>query len=179
MTIYTERLLLRAWEKNDLTDLIQLNADPEVMRFFPSVLTKEESEKLLDKMLRHFENFGFGIWRMEEKNTKEFIGFTGLHQVGEDMDFAPAVEIAWRLKKEYWGLAYATEAALFSVGYAFSELGLDQLVSYTTKTNLRSEKLMQRIGMRKMGEFTHPRLSPGHPLAPHVLYKIEKAASSR
>lgn len=171
------RLLLRQWRDDDLPAFTQMCADPQVMRYFPAPLSRLESAALIGRVRGHFAEHGFGLWALERKDTGEFIGFTGLLNVGFDAPFVPAVEIGWRLAREHWGLGYASEAAWTSLRCAFDRLGLDEVVAFTTQTNLPSQKVMQAIGMRPdpSGDFEHPRLAVDHPLRHHVLYRITRA----
>ena len=107
--------------------------------------------------------------------SDDFIGMVGLNNVHANMPFAPAVEIAWRLHRDYWGLGYATEAALAALRYAFEVLELSEVVAFTAVINKRSQKLMQRLGMTDTQDnFYHPMLDAEHRLAEHVLYKITR-----
>ena len=109
---------------------------------------------------------------MEIKSTGEFIGYVGLHEIGFDADFTPGVEIGWRLAADYHNQGYATEAAKAVLSLAKCA-GIERLFSFTAKINAPSERVMQKIGMVKAGEFMHPNLSDDSPLCVHVLYKID------
>jgi RimJ/RimL family protein N-acetyltransferase len=89
--------------------------------------------------------------------------------------FTPCVEVGWRLAFEHWGHGYATEAARLALGYGFGTVALQELVSYTSTTNRRSRAVMERLGMRRdpADDFDYPRLPEGHPLRPHVLYRLD------
>lgn len=177
-TLSSERLILRPWRNDDLDALAQLCADPEVMAHFPEVLDRVGSAHLLDKLMAHQAEHGFTFWALERLDTGGVIGFTGLARVGFDAPFVPAVEIGWRLARRYWGQGYALEAARRSLQFAFEELALDQVVAFTTPGNLRSWRLMERLGMRRdpADDFEHPGLPSGHPLRPHWLYRIQREA---
>ena len=131
----TERLILRCWRESDLEPLAMLNADPEVMEYFPSVLTCAESDARVEGIRRHFEQHGYGLWAVEVPGVSPFIGFTGLNIPQIQAHFTPCVEIGWRLARHAWGHGYATEAARACVDFAFLNLGLDRIVSYTTVKN--------------------------------------------
>jgi ribosomal-protein-alanine N-acetyltransferase len=167
----TERLLLRGWGPGDREPFAALNADPEVMRFFPAPLNRAESDAFVDRMAVGFERDGFGLWAMAVDGR--FIGFTGLQRVSFEARFTPAVEIGWRLARSAWGRGYATEAARAALAFAFDTAGLDEVVSFTAVQNLRSQAVMRRLGMTTdpIDDFDHPRLEPGHPLRGHVLYR--------
>ncbi len=151
-----------------------MNADPEVMAFFPAILTREESDALVDRFEEEYSRRGFCPWAVEERESSRFIGFVGLHEVPDYLTFAPALEVGWRLAREFWGQGLATEAAATSLTFAFRELGADEVVSMTSEVNQRSRRVMERLGMhREPGDdFEHPRVAVGHRLRPHVLYRL-------
>lgn len=171
------RLRLRPWRDTDLAAFAAMCADPRVMRYFPGLLSRLESAALIGRVRGHFAEYGYGLWALERKDSGAFIGFTGLLNVGFDAPFTPAVEIGWSLAPEHWGLGYASEAAWAVLRCAFDRLALDQVVSFTTEANLHSQKVMQAIGMQRdlAGDFEHPKIPEGHPLRPHVLYRISRA----
>jgi RimJ/RimL family protein N-acetyltransferase len=173
----TDRLLLRQWRDSDRDPFAAINADPAVMEHFPALQTREQSDALIDRQLPAIEERGWGLWALEVRETGEFIGFTGLSVPSFEAHFMPAVEIGWRLAKGAWGNGYATEAARASLAHGFGPAGLDAVVSFTTTTNLPSQRVMQRIGMThdEAGDFDHPRLEAGHRLQRHVLYRIDRA----
>jgi RimJ/RimL family protein N-acetyltransferase len=172
----TARLLLRQWRDSDLEAFAALNADPEVMRHFPSVLTRAESDALALGARALISSRGWGLWAVEVVESAPFIGFLGLAQPRFDAHFTPAVEIGWRLAREHWGSGYATEGARAVVATAFDELGLDELVSFTTVANAASRRVMERLEMTHdpADDFEHPLLAPGHPQRPHVLYRLRR-----
>lgn len=169
----TRRLVLRRWRESDREPFAALNADPEVMRYFPAPLTRAESDALVERAARHFDEHGFGPWAVEVIGGPPFIGFVGLSNVAFAAPFTPAVEAGWRLRREAWGRGYAAEAAAAALEYGFGALGLAEIVSFTVPANLRSRRVMERVGMRRDagGDFDHPRLPPGDPLRRHVLYR--------
>lgn len=171
--IQTERLLLRQWTDEDFEPFAALNADPEVMQFFPSVQTRAESDAAAAGNRAHIEKHGWGLWAVEITHTGEFIGFTGLWSVPPEFPFSPAVEVGWRLARAYWGQGFATEAARAAVYFGFGDLGLDEIVSMTTAANERSWRVMEKLGMTRdpADDFDHPRVPEGHALRRHVLYR--------
>ncbi|CNF99256.1 N-acetyltransferase GCN5 [Mycobacterium tuberculosis] len=177
-TLRTDRLLLRRWSDADRAPFAALNTDPEVMEHFPAPLTRPESDAMIDRIERHFAESGFGFWALEVAGTGEFIGFTGLSVPRFDAPFTPAVEIGWRLARSAWGRGYATEAALRALRHAFEEAGLDEVVSFTSTLNVRSQAVMKRIGMVRdpADDFEHPFVPEGHPLRHHVLYRLTATA---
>ena len=168
----TERLKLRTWQESDLQPFAELNADKDVMLYFPSVLTREQSDNLADKFQHLILDHGWGFWAVELKATGQFIGFTGLNTQPEQFIFSPCVEIGWRFAKQYWHQGYATEAAKACLKFAFETLQLKEVVSFTAVHNTASEHVMQRLGMQAMFEFNHPALTQESPLSRHILYKI-------
>ena len=148
------------------------------MACFPSTLTGAQSDALFDRIVAHHAQHGFGLWAVELNETTSFIGFTGLAIPQWHPPFGPCVEIGWRLAHDSRGHGYATEAARAALDHAFGTMRLDEIVSFTAAINLRSERVMQRLGMTHAtaDDFDHPALPPGHPLARHVLYRISRAA---
>ncbi len=173
----TPRTRLRAWRDSDVAALAAMNADPEVMRHFPSTLSASESAELAVRIKDHFEREGFGLWVLEIPGVMAFAGFVGLLRVSFAAPFTPAVEIGWRLVRAAWGHGYACEAAHAALDYAFNIEQLEEVVSFTVPANHRSQAVMQRLGMHhdSRDDFDHPKLAPGHPLRRHVLYRIRRA----
>jgi len=175
----TERLLLRRWRDSDLDPFAAINADPVVMEhFFHGVRTRAETADFIGRIEQEFERRGFGLWAVEAFGVASFIGFVGLHEAVFEAPFTPAVEVGWRLARAHWGQGYATEAARAAVAFGFEQAGLAEIVSFTNVSNLRSQRVMERIGMTRdpLGNFDHPAVPPGHPIRPHVLYRIRRAA---
>jgi RimJ/RimL family protein N-acetyltransferase len=145
------------------------------MEHFPGTLTRRESDELVDRIEAGFAENGFFLWAVELRASGEFIGFTGLAAPGFEAHFTPAVEIGWRLARSAWGHGYATEAARAALEFGFEEVGLKEIVSFTTPLNRRSRAVMERLGMSHdpADDFEHPSLPPGHPLRPHVLYRLK------
>ena len=172
----TRRLLLRQWRDDDRTPFALLNADPLVMEHFPAALTRDQSDTLVDRCRERISRDGYGLWAVEIRASCEFIGFVGLAVPTWKAAFTPCTEIGWRLARSAWGYGYATEAANAALATAFGEIGLENVVSFTTTGNLRSQHVMQRIGMtnRPSEDFDHP-LMMGGPLSRHVLYRISRA----
>jgi RimJ/RimL family protein N-acetyltransferase len=173
----TERLLLRQWRDEDRAPFAALNADPAVMEHFPSTMTREASDVYIDRLTAVIEERGWGTWAVEVVATGEFIGYVGLNEPRFEAHFTPAVEIGWRLARDAWGHGYATEAARAVLAFAFDELGLDEVVSFTTVENRRSRRVMERIGMTydENGDFDHPNVTDER-VRPHVLYRLRRAS---
>ena len=145
------------------------------MKYYPSVLSTEESDAMAQKLQSLIAEQSWGFWAVELIAEKSFIGFVGLHRPAYDLPVTPCVEIGWRLAKEYWGSGYATEAAKASLRFAFDELGLPEVYSFASVSNQRSRAVMERLNMVNTGNnFQHPMIPEKHPLREHVLYKIDK-----
>jgi ribosomal-protein-alanine N-acetyltransferase len=170
----TERLLLRRWRDADRMPFRAINADPRVMEFFPVLMTAEETDQAIARIERHFDEHGFGLYATEVRATGAMIGFVGISIPGFDAPFMPAVEIGWRLAFDTWGRGFATEGARAVAEHAFRSLGIGDLVSFTVPANVRSRRVMEKIGMTRDedGDFEHPKIPEGHPLRRHVLYRL-------
>lgn len=173
----TKRLILRNWTDADRDSFAEMNADSRVMEHFPSVWTRETSDRVMNDLRDNINEYGWGFWAVEEIVTKDLVGFVGIRVPGHDLPFNPCVEVGWRLHVRHWGKGYATEAAWASLRYGFDVVGLDEIVSMTSIHNHRSEAVMQRLGMVKdAATFEHPALPEGHHLREHVLYRIVKGS---
>jgi RimJ/RimL family protein N-acetyltransferase len=171
MELETTRLRLRLWRPQDRGPFFAINTEPEVLRFL-TPLNRSGSDRTLDRYEAHFAEHGFGIWALEDKDSTALIGSCGLNHVAFEAFFTPAVEIGWRLSATWQGRGYATEAGRAVLDYAFGRLGLDRVVSFTAVQNTPSRRVMDRVGMRRIGEFDHPALPEGHALCRHVAYEI-------
>ena len=170
-TIETSRIGLRSWKESDLTPFARINADPKVMRYFPSVLTEDETLQKIKKYQGHIDEHGFGFYAVDWKERDEFIGVLGLSIARFPAFFTPCVEIGWRLDKSSWNQGLATEGAKAAMCYAYEQLRLNEIYSFTTVTNIPSQRVMQKIGMRRFGYFNHPLIESGGDLSRHVIYK--------
>lgn len=174
--IETERLKLRDWEEKDLLPFQKMNANQQVRRYFPSLLSYRRSELDMRKMDEIIKDNGIGLFAVELKETGEWLGFIGLNYIPEDSKYPfkelPFYEIGWRLIPEVWGNGLATEGAQAVLTYA-KEKGITELYSFTSETNLPSRKVMGKIGMSFLDNFEFPDLSKYHPLKRHVRYYIE------
>jgi ribosomal-protein-alanine N-acetyltransferase len=172
--ITTQRLHLRQWLPSDIAPFATMNKDATVMQYFPKTLTDDETLAMVERINAHFEEHGYGLFAVEQKLTKEFIGYTGFAIPAFESYFTPCIEIGWRFKNEVWGQSFATEAAMACLRYGFETLGFDKVFSFTAVVNTKSEKVMQRIGMRHIGYFDHPKVEKSSVLCRHVLYRITK-----
>jgi ribosomal-protein-alanine N-acetyltransferase len=178
VSLQTERLLLRPWRPEDRAPFAALNADPVVMRWFPSVLTREESDALVDRIEGAFAEHGWGLWAAERRDTGAFTGFIGLSIPGFEAPFLPGVEVGWRLAQEHWGRGFAPEGAAEALRFAFEVLGLAEVLSFTTVGNAKSRRVMEKLGLvhHPDEDFDHPRVPADSPIRPHVLYRITREA---
>jgi RimJ/RimL family protein N-acetyltransferase len=172
--IRTARLLLRGWRAEDRAPFAAMNADPVVRQYLRSVLSRSESDGFADGIEAEFAERRFGLWAVEIPGVTPFAGFTGLSVPSFETSFTPCVEIGWRLAHEHWGRGYATEAARAAIEFGFTQASLDEIVSFTVPANIRSIRVMQKLGMEIAGEFDHPLIAEGHPLRRHVLYRLRR-----
>lgn len=164
--------MLRRWRPSDLVPFAALNADPEVMEHLHGLMTREESDAFVDRIEAHWRERGFGLWAVEVLDEAELIGYVGL----AEHPFMPTPEIGWRLARKFWGRGLATEAARAALADGFERVGLTEVVSFTIPANVRSTRVMERLGMTHdpKDDFDHPRFPPGHRLSRHVLYRIDR-----
>jgi RimJ/RimL family protein N-acetyltransferase len=171
----TGRLRLVVWQERHCAPYAALNADPAVMRYFPSTLTTAQTLTSVDLSRAHFAVHGWGNWAVELKESGEFIGFIGLSIPRRQLPFMPCVEIGWRLARAHWGKGYATEGARAVLRVGFERLELEEIVSFTSLVNRPSRAVMERIGMRNsLEDFDHPALAEGSDLRRHCLYRIDR-----
>ncbi len=172
----TARLVLRKWRDDDLEPFAAMGADPEVMEHFPSRLTRQESDAAAARIRAHFDREGFGLWAIEVPGVAPFIGFTGLARPS----FMAVIEIGWRLARPYWGAGYASEAALASLAWGFTNVQVDGFVAFVRPGNVRSQRVMKRIGMERdlSADFDHPLIPEGHSRL-HHLYRISRETWNR
>ncbi|MGB7801662.1 GNAT family N-acetyltransferase [Buttiauxella sp.] len=174
MEYQTERLILRPWKPSDREPFAAMNASPEVMRYFPDTRTREESDTMVTAIERILAEKGWGFWAVEEKSSGAFIGFVGLNIPGYELPFQPVIEIGWRLDSSFWGQGYAPEAARKALEIGFDQFAMDEIVAFTALENLPSQRVMEKIGMRRCEEFDHPAIQKGQPLCRHILYRVTK-----
>ena len=177
----TTRLVLRTWKPNDIVKMAAISADPIVMEHFLSTQDLEATKKLVEHINHHYEKYGYALYAVEVKGTNGFIGFVGLNVPSFEIpNFSPkslpVVEIGWRLASTHWGKGFATEAASAVLHYAFTQLNLDEVVSFTSVNNLKSRRIMEKIGLKhdSKDDFDHPKLDKTSPLCRHVLYRLTR-----
>lgn len=176
--VTTERLIVRTWKSSDYPVMEQINLDPKVMEYFPSIWLPERTRKFIDYLNAHQARCGYTLFAVERRDTKMFIGFVGLNQVTFSIPHfhpvaLPVVEIGWRLASDHWGMGFATEAARSVLNHALTELCLPEVIAFTAAPNQASQRVMQKIGMQRdpASDFNHPALDIHSPLARHVLYR--------
>ncbi|HSS66924.1 MAG TPA: GNAT family N-acetyltransferase [Nocardioidaceae bacterium] len=174
--IETERLVMRRWRDTDRDPFAAMNADPAVMRYFPSLQDRSTSDAFVDRIEAHFDEHGFGLWALETAGAGDFIGFTGLNPMPVGVPGEGDYEVGWRLAEGAWGHGYATEAALAALQVGFDGLGLTEIWSITAVLNKPSEAVMLRLGMRRFEEFEHPKVELEHPIRLHVAYRLSRQA---
>ncbi len=174
--LQTERLRLRRWLPEDRPEFARLNADPRVVEYLPKALSREESDSLADRIASHFEQHGYGLWAVEILGAAKFAGFIGLATPRFEAPFTPCVEIGWRLAAEHWNRGYASEGARAALEFGLGPVGLGEIVSFTVPENVRSRRVMEKIGMQHSpaDDFDHPVLPEGHRLRRHVLYRVRQ-----
>lgn len=178
--IETKRLRLRTWHASDLDWFVALNADPEVMRHFPTTLSRLETEAFLERLVKHQEQHGYCYFAAIERTTNQPIGFIGLavqnYKIETEAGIlaAPFTDIGWRLSPNYWGNGYATEGAQACLEFGFCESGLTEIYATATHSNTASLRVMQRLGMRHQSTFQHPKLDEANFLQPCELYRLRK-----
>jgi RimJ/RimL family protein N-acetyltransferase len=165
---------MRRWRDADREPFAALNADPEVMRYFPAPLDRAASDAIVDRIEGLFLRQGFGLWALEVSATGEFIGFTGLNPMPDGVPGAGGMEVGWRLARGAWHHGYASEAAAAAAEVAFGGAGLAELWSMTAVANEPSQAVMRRLGMTRHAHFDHPRVEAGHPLRAHVAYRLPR-----
>jgi RimJ/RimL family protein N-acetyltransferase len=171
----TARLELRRWRDADRDPFAAMNADPAVMEYFPALLSREQSDASIDYWQAQFAEQGWSNWAAEIAATGQFIGFVGLWVPRRTFAFSPCVEIGWRLARPHWGQGYASEAAAAALRVGFTTIGLEEVVSYTALANLRSRRVMERIGLQNANQdFDHPGVPEGNPLRRHCLYRLSR-----
>lgn len=174
MEIKTERLLLRQFRDSDIEPLVAMGQDPVVMKHFVYKMTREESEAMYGRIKLRWEENGFGVFAVEIPGVADYAGFVGLSRPRFETAFTPCVEILWRLIPSFHNKGYCTEAARAVLDWGLNEKGLNEIYAFAVPQNIPSWRVMEKIGMKRIGEFDHPDVPEGHALRPHLLYKIDR-----
>jgi ribosomal-protein-alanine N-acetyltransferase len=168
----TSRLLLRQFRDSDLAPLIAMGQNADVMRYFVTMMTPEDTTAMFGRMKAHWDNHGFGVFAVEIPGESEFAGFVGLTHTRFEAAFTPCVEILWRLVPSAHNKGYCTEAAHAVLEWSFRETALKEILAFAVPQNIPSWRVMEKIGMQRIGAFDHPMVPEGHELNKHLLYKI-------
>ncbi|MFK4809581.1 GNAT family N-acetyltransferase [Devosia sp. ZW T5_3] len=174
MKLETPRLLLREWRDTDREAFAAIVGDPHVMRFYPATRSRAEADAWIDKMIAGLANGTAHFLAVERKSDGAMLGLTGTADINFPIPTEPKLEIGWVLGKDYWGQGYAPEAARAALDHAFTQLRAPEVAAFTARVNLPSQRVMQKLGLVRdpRADFEHPRIAEGHPLRPHVLYRI-------
>lgn len=170
----SQRLGFRTWKDSDTDKLFAINSDKEVMEFFPHLPSLEQTKDFIDRMQNQFKKNGFCYFAVDVLETESFIGFIGIAEQTFEADFTPCVDIGWRLDKKYWNKGYASEGAKRCLEFAFEKIGLESIKAVAPKINLKSRKIMDKIGMKYIKDFKHPALKDNTRLGNCVLYEINR-----
>ena len=176
--IETDRLRMRRWRPADRAPFAALNADPEVMRYFPQVRDRAASDASVELFESRFEEQGYGLWALERLADAAFLGFAGLNPMPPGTPGAGELEVGWRLARSAWGFGYATEAGAAALRIGFVEVGLPRIWSITAVGNVRSQAVMRRLGLREHSRYPHPTLPAEHELAEQVAYLQTREAAT-
>ena len=173
----TARLRLRQWRNEDVAAFAKLNGDPRVMRYFPGLMSEDDSDALVASIQDRFRAWGFGFWAVET-DALPFAGFIGLSHPAYEAPFLPAVEIGWRLDPRCWGQGLATEGARAAMAFGFDRQGLDRLIAVAPRANTPSIRVMQRLGMTAdpAEDFDHPALTDHPDIRRCALHRIDRHA---
>ena len=172
--VTTPRLVLRRWQPDDLDAFAALNADPEVMRYFPSTYDRSATAAMINSWEEKIDRQGLGLWAVERAEDGALLGMAGLNPVPPGIITGEGLEVGWRLARPAWGFGYATEAGRAAVDVA-RRIGAQSVWSFTSVGNERSQAVIRRLGLSLIRFFDHPRIADGHPMRPHVLYKLDLA----
>ncbi|MGH6987487.1 MAG: GNAT family N-acetyltransferase [Caulobacteraceae bacterium] len=179
--IGTPRLRLRAWREADRPAWLAMMDDPEVSRWLGGPFVRAENEASFDRFKTALEGRGWDLWACERKGDGAVIGAVGVRPVFPDHPLAGSIEVGWRLRRPFWGAGYASEGAAAAISWAFDHLEVDEVVAFTSQANLRSQGVMERIGMVRdpRRDFLHPNLAEGNPLRAHVVYAARRGEADQ
>ena len=169
----SERLGFRKWKDEDFDPFCRMSRDPQVMKYFLKTLDPKETEALIGRIKKQFDKRHYGLYAVDHLESKSFIGFIGFLYCDFEAAFTPCVEIGWRLDRRFWNQGLATEGAKACLSYGQKVLKFAEVYSFTALENRPSERVMQKIGLTKIGEFNHPKVPQGHALEKHHLYHIK------
>ena len=175
--IETDRLLLRQWRDADREPFARMNADPIVMEFFVSTLTRQESDAFAARIADRIARDNYGLFAVERKDDGAFLGFTGFSSAPERTPVASEIEIGWRIAQQYWRRGYAVEAASACRDWFWEHMSAPRLVSFTSAANRPSRNLMRKLGLERRADldFDYPGIDPDNGLRRQVVYALERA----
>lgn len=150
MRIETERLILRELTMQDLEDMHKILSDPESMQHYPQPFSVDKSKQWIQWNLDNYRTFGFGLWAVILKSSNLFIGDCGITMQNINGKLEP--EIGYHINKAYTGKGYATEAAKACRNYSFDVLKFQEVYSYMKYTNIASQKVAEKNGMKLVAE---------------------------
>jgi RimJ/RimL family protein N-acetyltransferase len=178
MQLLTPRLILRPWMDSDRLPFAGMSEDADVMEYLRPLATREASDAWIDFQINHQTSHGFCLWAVESRASGLFMGAVGLLRIGFAARFTPAVEVGWRLARQFWGQGFAVEAAQASLQFGFDQIRLTEIVAYASIRNVRSRRVMAKLGMShdSAEDFDHPRISDNDPLRRQVLYRLTRDA---
>ena len=171
--IETERLILRRWLDRDREPYAAMSADPDVMDWLGgNLMTRAQCDAQIDRLQSEFDLLGYGCLVVERKDDGAFLGFVALAAIRHEPPAPAGVEIGWRLARHAWGSGYASEAAAAVLKDGLERVGLSEILSFTARSNVRSQAVMRRIGLKRRPDldFDHPGLAADHPLRPHIVW---------
>jgi RimJ/RimL family protein N-acetyltransferase len=168
----SDRLGFRDWLPCDIKVISEINSDPDVMEFFPNLQSMQETFEFIEKMQKQLVAEGFCYFAVDRLDTGEFIGFIGILKQSFAADFTPCIDVGWRLKRKEWNKGFATEGAKRCIEFAFQQLQIEKVNAIAPVVNVRSERVMKKIGMKKVKTFKHPKLAGNERLQECVLYEI-------
>ncbi len=175
--IETERLILREWREEDRAPFHAMSNDPRVMATLGPLMSRDESDALIDRVQARQATHGHTFWALERRKDKAFIGWCGIVIALEELPIGGQPEIGWRLSHDSWGQGYALESAKTSLDWALDVRGYEAVWAITSTNNSASWGLMERLGMVRRPEldFDHPNVAEGSPLKKHITYSIGRA----
>ncbi|WP_394764515.1 GNAT family N-acetyltransferase [Phenylobacterium sp.] len=170
--IETDRLILRAWRDEDREAYADIMIHPEVGAWLGGPFTREQAHERVTRFQAGLAETGLGRLAIERTSDGRLIGHCGLAYLPETLPLAPGIEIGWALAPDAWGAGYAVEAARAVIADGFANSDISEILAFTGASNLRSQAVMQRLGMTRAADrdFDRPGLSPDQPLRRHIVY---------
>lgn len=182
MTIETPRLYLRPLRDIDIEPWVAMFTDPDVMQYVGSTgaMSREGAEKAFEHHRQLLDAKGYGWWVIDVKGGPSFAGVIVLEDFPIAAPFTPAIEVGWLLPPMHWGKGYATEGARAVLNYAFTVMKVDEVVSGARAPNVRSQRVMERLGMTHdaSDDFDDPH-TPDGPTKRVVLYRMKRPPAER